>query len=131
MLPIGGISPKKATSKLKFRLSSYPSKMTSQTPASGKGAARPAAKAALGTSTRRRAPSKWDEEARQIIRAEMQRRGVSYKVLVQRMGHLGEEVTERSLISRINRGTFTFGFALQVLRALGVTKLTVSELEKS
>ncbi len=62
----------------------------------------------------------------------MQRRDVSYKELVKLMNaraEPGEKVTERNLISRINRGTFTFGFTLQVLRAMGINKLTISEAE--
>ena len=72
-----------------------------------------------------------DEEARRIIRSEMQRRDVTYKelaVLLQRSARLLDigRVTERNLISRISRGTFTFGFAVQVLRAMGVTKIDIT-----
>lgn len=106
--------------------------MTPDKPASGASATRfkPA-----GTSPRKaaaREPSRLDIEARRIVRAEMQRRDVSYKELVKLMNarvEPGEKVTERNLISRINRGTFTFGFTLQVLRAMGINKLTISEAE--
>lgn len=80
----------------------------------------------------RREPGRFDIEARRIIRAEMQRRDVSYKDLVKSMNKRaepGEKVSERGLVSRINRGTFSLGFAIQVLRAMGVNKLPIGEPE--
>lgn len=64
----------------------------------------------------------------------MERRDISYKQLV----HLLETqpgppldfaATERNLISRISRGTFSFSFALQILRAMGVRSLDVSAVD--
>jgi uncharacterized protein DUF6471 len=82
--------------------------------------------------TRRRTPS--DEEATRIVRAEMERRGVSYKqlaaLLEQQSRHsLGFRVSERNLISRITRGTFTFGFAIEVLRAMGASSVGISPVD--
>jgi hypothetical protein len=82
--------------------------------------------------TRRRTPS--DEEATKIIRAEMQRRGFSYKklasLLEQHSRHIsGHPVSERNLISRITRGTFTFGFAIEVLRAMGARSVGISAVD--
>ena len=64
----------------------------------------------------------------------MERRDISYKQLV----HLLETqpgppldfaATERNLISRISRGTFSVSFALQILRAMGVRSLDVSAVD--
>ena len=76
----------------------------------------------------------WDDEARRIIRSEMERRGISYKQLVQLLETQTDPrpdfpVSERNLISRISRGTFSFSFALQVLRAMGVRSLDVSAVD--
>jgi hypothetical protein len=76
----------------------------------------------------------WDDEARRIIRSEMERRDISYKQLVQLLETqpgppLDFAVTERNLISRISRGTFSFSFALQVLRAMGVRSLDVAAVD--
>lgn len=38
--------------------------------------------------------------------------------------------TEHNLASRINRGAFTFGFAIEVLRAIGTTKVDNPPLTK-
>lgn len=78
--------------------------------------------------------SPWHDEARRIIRSEMERRDISYKQLVhlletQAGPPLDFAATERNLISRISRGTFSFSFALQILRAMGVRSLDVSAVD--
>lgn len=78
--------------------------------------------------------SSWDDEARRIIRSEMERRDISYKQLVELLEtHPGPpldfDVTERNLISRISRGTFSFSFAIQLLRAMGVRSLDVTAID--
>ena len=78
--------------------------------------------------------SSWDDEARRIIRSEMERRDISYKQLAQLLETqtgppLDFAVTERNLISRISRGTFSFSFALQVMRAMGVRSLDVTPVD--
>lgn len=79
------------------------------------------------TSTGPRKRSSADEEARRIVRAEMARRDFSYKQLVVAMERLGhKKVTEGNLISRISRGSFTFGFAIEILRAMGATEIDIS-----
>lgn len=74
---------------------------------------------------RRRQPSTWDMEARSILRAEMQRRGFTYKKLALALERQGQAETERRLISRISRGTFTFAFALRCLRAMGADRVAI------
>jgi len=76
----------------------------------------------------------WDDEARRIIRSEMERRDISYKQLVQLLETqpgppLDFAVTERNLISRISRGTFSFSFALQILRAMGLRSVDVTPVD--
>lgn len=78
--------------------------------------------------------SSWDDEARRIIRSEMERRDISYKQLVflleaQTGPPLDFAVTERNLISRISRGTFSFSFAIQILRAMGVRSVDVTPVD--
>ena len=77
----------------------------------------------------RKQPTKWDLEARGIIRAEMKRRNFTYKQLALSLERLDEPETERNLINRVTRGTFTFSFALKCLRAMGATKVTIEAPE--
>lgn len=73
----------------------------------------------------RKPASKWDQEARAILRAEMARRGYSYKRLARELERLGEPESERSLISRVNRGTFSVAFMLRCLRAMGAARVSI------
>ena len=56
--------------------------------------------------------------AKNLLKAEMTRKGVSVKELA---GMLGEN--ERGLANKISRGTFTAAFMLQCLEAIGATDL--------
>jgi hypothetical protein len=87
-----------------------------------KGARRmsPDASAAPGTD--------WEAEARHILKAEMERRGVTLKELARRLELAGSSDTPKAIGMRINRGTFSFAFALRAFRALGVTKPDLSPL---
>jgi hypothetical protein len=70
-------------------------------------------------------------EATRIIRAEMERRGTSYKrlaaALAARAG--GEVESEQQLINKINRGRFSFAFVLRVCEAMGIANLNVARVE--
>jgi Domain of unknown function (DUF6471) len=67
----------------------------------------------------------WTKAARQILRAEIVHQGLSYKVLAGRLRDIGVEETERSIINKLSRGTFSFVFALQCLHVMGVDLLRV------
>lgn len=60
----------------------------------------------------------WEEVAKNILRAEMMRRGVSYAGLVDRLGALGIADNELNLRNKVSRGRFTAVFLLQCLKAL-------------
>lgn len=81
--------------------------------------------------SRRRPPDAWDDEARRLIRAEMVRRGISYFQLSSLLADMpnGQLFSPQALGVRISRGTFSFGFALLVLRALNVKTLNIVDLD--
>lgn len=95
------------------------------------GAAERAPSASRAPAKVRKKSTVWDVEARAILRSEMQRRGFTFKRLALALeeqeppGSADEAVTERQLISRINRGTFPFAFALRCLRAMGADQVSV------
>lgn len=68
----------------------------------------------------------WEDEAKQILRSEIVRSGVTYGRLAELLNGLGVHETERSIANKFSRGTFSFVFALQCLKALGVETLKVS-----
>jgi hypothetical protein len=68
-------------------------------------------------------------EATLILRAEMARRGVSYKALVEAMNRSSGESKEstQALINKVNRGRFSFAFFLRACRAMGVIRVDLSD----
>ena len=70
-------------------------------------------------------PMNWENEARRIVRAELVRRGITYKGLAARLVAIGVKETQRSIANKMSRGTFTFVFVLKCLRAIGAKSMRV------
>lgn len=68
----------------------------------------------------------WENEARLLLKAEIARRGVTYDRLAQRLQSVGVQETTRSIANKMSRGTFSFVFFLQCMRALGAESATIS-----
>lgn len=77
-----------------------------------------------------RRQSFWQEEARSIVQAEMARNTVGYKELSTLLTRIGEESSPEALTNRINRGTFTFAFFLQVMVTLGCKDLDLTKVSQ-
>lgn len=61
----------------------------------------------------------WESLARNMLRAELMRRGLSYARLVEALAVIGVEETEASIKNKVSRGRFTFVFFLQAMIAIG------------
>ena len=61
----------------------------------------------------------WEELAKNILRAAMMQRGVSYAALADKLGEIGVQDNELNLRNKVSRGRFTAVFLMQCLRALG------------
>lgn len=68
------------------------------------------------------------DEARRILRAEMLRRGFSFKELAAAMQSGDTDSTEsvQALINKVNRGRFSFAFFLRAARAMGMSSVDIS-----
>lgn len=62
----------------------------------------------------------WEELVKNVLRAEMMRRGVSYAALAERLAAFGITDNELNLRNKVSRGRFTAVFLMQVLKALEV-----------
>ena len=62
---------------------------------------------------------RWTIAAKNILKGELKRRGVTYAQLAQRLGELGVAENERNLNNKISRGGFTAGFFVMCLEAIG------------
>ncbi len=67
--------------------------------------------------------SEWQARVKGILKAELKRRNVSYKDLVERLGAIGVNETEPNIRTKISRGGFTAVFLLQCLEAIGAKEL--------
>lgn len=65
----------------------------------------------------------YEEKAKNLLKAELKRRGISYRDLAEKLAALGVAETERNLANKISRGGFTAAFFLQCLIAIGCRTL--------
>lgn len=72
------------------------------------------------------------EEARRILRAEMERRGYTFTRLSEKLAADGQGMAEapQALTNKVNRGRFTFAFFLRAMRAMGATTVSVGPIER-
>lgn len=67
----------------------------------------------------------WVKRARNLLKGELTRRDINYEELAKRLKAIGVNETADNLRTKINRGTFSSFFLLQVLHAIGVKSLDV------
>lgn len=66
---------------------------------------------------------KWQARAKQLLKAELKRHGVSYKQLAEMLDKIGVSDTEANIANKISRGGFSAVFLLQCLDAIGCKNL--------
>lgn len=71
----------------------------------------------------------WESLARNMLRAELMRRGLSYARLVEALAAIGVEETEASIKNKVSRGRFTYVFFLRAMVAIGAQWLQVPSAE--
>jgi hypothetical protein len=65
--------------------------------------------------------------AKNLLKGELRRRGVTYAQLVEKLNTMGVEETERNLTNKISRGGFTAAFLLQCLVAIGAPSVRITD----
>lgn len=70
----------------------------------------------------------WAERAKNLLKAELKRRGVGYRELAEKLTAQGTPETERNLANKISRGGFTAAFFIQCLVAIGCASLRLEDL---
>jgi len=70
-----------------------------------------------------RPSQEWQNRARGLLRAELARRDVSHKELVERLAAIGVKESESNISNKLSRGTFTAIFLIQCLDAIGCRTL--------
>ena len=71
----------------------------------------------------------YETRAKNLLKAELKRRGVTYAQLAAKLGEIGVQESERNLNNKISRGGFTAVFLLQCLTAIGCRTLRLDDAE--
>jgi hypothetical protein len=69
----------------------------------------------------------WEELTKNLLRAEMMKRGVSFATLPERLAAIGVTDTESNLRNKVGRGRFTAVFFMQCMFALGAKWIEVPD----
>jgi len=68
----------------------------------------------------------WEAKVKNILKAELKRRGVSYKELADRLAAIGVTENEPNIRNKLARGKFTAVFMVQVMAAIGANEIRLS-----
>ena len=63
----------------------------------------------------------WENKVKGMLKAELTRRNVTYKELVEKLAALGVSETSENIANKISRGKFTAVFLVQCLEAIDCT----------
>ncbi|MGE0022236.1 MAG: DUF6471 domain-containing protein [Hyphomicrobium sp.] len=69
----------------------------------------------------------WADRAKNLLKAELKRRGVGYRELAEKLTAMGVPESERNIANKISRGGFTAAFLLQCLVAIDCQTLRITE----
>lgn len=67
----------------------------------------------------------YETKAKNILKAELKRRGISYGQLADRLTALGTPENERNLANKISRGSFTAAFFMMCMDAIGAQNISL------
>lgn len=74
-----------------------------------------------------RPAQEWQSRVSGLLRAEVARRNLSYRELVEKLAEIGVSESESNIANKLARGTFTAAFLVQCLDALGCRVLRLRE----
>lgn len=69
----------------------------------------------------------WTARAKNLLKSELKRRGVSYRELAEKLTAMGIPESERNIANKISRGGFTGAFLLQCLAAVGAQTIRLDD----
>lgn len=65
----------------------------------------------------------YETKAKNLLKGELKRRGVTYAQLAEKLAAIGVKETDRNLNNKISRGGFTAAFLIQCLEVVGCKTL--------
>ncbi|MBA3449533.1 MAG: hypothetical protein H0T56_18375 [Pseudaminobacter sp.] len=67
----------------------------------------------------------YEEQAKNILKGELKRRGITYAALAEKLKERGAHESERNLANKISRGSFTAAFFMMCMDVIGVRSLSL------
>lgn len=74
-------------------------------------------------------PEDWKRAARKLLRAQLDSKDMTYKLLSRALLKVGVDEEPKVLANKIARGTFSFSFFLQCMRALDIEVVRLRDRE--
>jgi hypothetical protein len=65
----------------------------------------------------------YEMRAKNLLKGELKRRGITYALLAERLATIGVVENERNLNNKISRGGFSAAFMIQCLESIGCADL--------
>lgn len=72
------------------------------------------------------AEKEWETKVKQLLKAELARKGVTYAQLVGKLADIGVHETEPNVRNKISRGKFTAVFLIQCFQAIGADTIRIN-----
>lgn len=69
----------------------------------------------------------YETRAKNLLKAELKRKGVTYAQLAEKLAEIGVHENERNLNNKISRGGFTAAFLLQCLQVIGTREVHLAD----
>ncbi len=67
----------------------------------------------------------YEEQAKNILKGELKRRGITYAALAEKLTAKGAHESERNLANKISRGSFTAAFFMMCMDVIGVRQVSL------
>lgn len=67
----------------------------------------------------------YEEQAKNILKGELKRRGITYAALAEKLKERGAHDSERNLANKISRGSFTAAFFMMCMDVIGVRQVSL------
>ena len=71
----------------------------------------------------------WQERVKNLLKAELKKKGVNYAQLAEKLTAMGIPETERNISNKLSRGSFTAVFFIQCLTAIGAHIVRLHEAD--
>ncbi len=70
----------------------------------------------------------YEDKAKNILKAELKRRGITYAQLAEKLKQFGANENERNLANKISRGSFTAAFFMMCMDAIGANSINLEAI---